>query len=322
MFIIKNKKIIILFLMCLLVFVPAPSGSSGMNPVSADSVIDDLQKQINDRQASIKASAARRKELEKSIANLKNQQAVAINDKRVYDNLIAEIEAEARETEALIEDLKELIARGETDIMNAQEEYDRSYGLFLEMIRFAHEEGDTDYLGMLLKSKSFTDFLARMDIISSMLEYNKNVIDSLVQSKETLEKAKQTHENMAEQNSEFVGHLAKISAEVKELSDKAEKAINQANRDLQENIALQAELDRDALSTQSEIARLSKELQARQESQRKYVGGTFLWPLPTANGRVSSGFGSRRSPITGRPEHHDGIDIPAPKNTDIYAVND
>jgi murein DD-endopeptidase MepM/ murein hydrolase activator NlpD len=37
---------------------------------------------------------------------------------------------------------------------------------------------------------------------------------------------------------------------------------------------------------------------------------------------VSSGFGNRTSPITGRSEFHNGIDIPANYGSPIWSVND
>jgi murein DD-endopeptidase MepM/ murein hydrolase activator NlpD len=74
---------------------------------------------------------------------------------------------------------------------------------------------------------------------------------------------------------------------------------------------------------EAEIKRLSNELTAKQqESQRKYVGGTFLWPVDIKHNGISSYFGPRKSPITGKPEHHNSIDIPAPYGSNIYAVND
>ena len=37
---------------------------------------------------------------------------------------------------------------------------------------------------------------------------------------------------------------------------------------------------------------------------------------------MSCGFGWRIHPVTGRQQFHNGIDIPAPYGTEIYAVND
>ncbi|MEG1501530.1 MAG: peptidoglycan DD-metalloendopeptidase family protein, partial [Clostridiales bacterium] len=49
--------------------------------------------------------------------------------------------------------------------------------------------------------------------------------------------------------------------------------------------------------------------------------GVFKWPLPGHSG-VSSEFGMRRHPVTGRVKLHTGIDIPASSGTTIVAAAD
>ena len=51
---------------------------------------------------------------------------------------------------------------------------------------------------------------------------------------------------------------------------------------------------------------------------RDYI---FIWPVPNYN-RVASAFGTRTNPIAGMEEFHSGIDIPAPRGTDIVAAYD
>jgi murein DD-endopeptidase MepM/ murein hydrolase activator NlpD len=46
----------------------------------------------------------------------------------------------------------------------------------------------------------------------------------------------------------------------------------------------------------------------------------FRFPLP--RGIVSSGFGTRKDPLSGLPEIHDGIDIAAPIGIEIFSVRD
>ena len=55
------------------------------------------------------------------------------------------------------------------------------------------------------------------------------------------------------------------------------------------------------------------------ENNIEYI--SCLWPLESYR-TISSPFGDRIHPITGKKTFHKGIDIPAPQNTDILAVDD
>jgi murein DD-endopeptidase MepM/ murein hydrolase activator NlpD len=64
------------------------------------------------------------------------------------------------------------------------------------------------------------------------------------------------------------------------------------------------------------LIRLKEEIE---EFQKKQAATPSIWP---AQGRVTSGFGLRTSPITRRKEFHYGIDIAAPRGTLIVASAD
>ena len=55
------------------------------------------------------------------------------------------------------------------------------------------------------------------------------------------------------------------------------------------------------------------------ENNLEYISG--IWPLELYKD-ISSPFGERIHPISGELKFHKGIDIPAPKNTDILAIDD
>ncbi|HIJ60677.1 MAG TPA: M23 family metallopeptidase [Nitrospirae bacterium] len=56
-----------------------------------------------------------------------------------------------------------------------------------------------------------------------------------------------------------------------------------------------------------------------QEQKNIYLSTPKGWPI---KGRITSEFGTRESPHHGKKEIHEGIDISAPKGTEIYATAD
>lgn len=53
-----------------------------------------------------------------------------------------------------------------------------------------------------------------------------------------------------------------------------------------------------------------------------YTGGSGTLALPVSHYRLSSTFGMRVHPITGKLKGHTGIDMAAPQGTDIHAAED
>jgi len=47
-----------------------------------------------------------------------------------------------------------------------------------------------------------------------------------------------------------------------------------------------------------------------------------IWPVAHPERRITSAFGPRTHPLTGRAHHHDGVDIAAPKGAPVVATAD
>jgi murein DD-endopeptidase MepM/ murein hydrolase activator NlpD len=146
-----------------------------------------------------------------------------------------------------------------------------------------------------------------------------------VQQKADLEEMKASSEEMIAQQKEYSQTLYNRSQEVVALRDEAKNAMKKLADDLAQSQATQDQFKKDDEKLLAEIDRASKELKALQSAPRPYVGGgNFKYPVTPkypAN-PVSSGFGPRTSPITGRSELHNGIDIPAYYGSPIWAAND
>ena len=110
--------------------------------------------------------------------------------------------------------------------------------------------------------------------------------------------------------------------ELDEKLDEAEALVKEIAAKEDEVEAAEAELKAAADKLDKEIAALQKEYDRLiEEGKIKIDAGTgYLWPLAESYNTISSLFGHRIHPVTGKPGNHAGIDIPAPKNTKIYAA--
>ncbi len=75
-------------------------------------------------------------------------------------------------------------------------------------------------------------------------------------------------------------------------------------------------LDQLSVDARLEEVKQQKLLQAMQDQQDLLSSTPSIWPV---QGWVSSRFGHRNSPFTGRREFHKGLDVSAPTGTPIYA---
>ncbi len=271
------------------------------------------------------------KNLEKDLAGVRNERSAAqlalnraksgksaqIALKEQYDREIVAIDEQLRTTDALIEQYELSISETQQNIEELVAEQESQQELFDEMVRMSFEYGSDSYLELLFGAEDFSDFLSRIDLISYHLSYNRSVIEKMKEvednlytneenlrsSKENLENYKQSKETLRE---EFETKSAESTALISRLADDEAEAAA-ALKIIQES----------EKKLQSDIDALTREL----NSTSTYSGGKFKWPLATS-GTNTSGWEWRTNPITKKKEFHNGLDIAAPKGTNIYAAAD
>ena len=111
------------------------------------------------------------------------------------DNKIETSEQTLAEQESKITELKNNIQNVETELNSVTEKYDKQVELFKKRMVAIYMAGDTQYLDVLLKSSSLSDFISSYYLISQLTEIDENLINDLETKKKTIDLSKTKLEN-------------------------------------------------------------------------------------------------------------------------------
>lgn len=282
----------------------------------------DLRGQIGDLQSSASQLDSKMNDLKKQLDAIKNDKSKALAAKKILDDQMAGIEEEIDNIEKQIGLYTSLISDQEVKLADAQQKEQIQYELFCKRVRAMEETGTVSYWSILFNASSFSDLLDRANLVSEVMEYDNAVMDMLIATRQSIADTKiQLENSKAEQETAKEKQEAAKTA----LQDKVDEA-NELAQHLEDEEDAYSDALAELKAEQDRIDKLiiqrQKELEALIKSNKiQFDPGTgYYYPLPSSYTRISSRFGYRKHPITGRPNNHGGIDLPAPKNTKIYAI--
>lgn len=273
---------------------------------------------LNDLQEEQSAAQANQDMAMTQLQAVQEELSTNLNQIQELNNNIAQYETEITNYNNQIVELQNNITQMESEIAKAQENYDKQKKLLDDRLITVYESGSTEYLDVILSSKSITEFLSSYYLISILTDSNIDFLDDIERQKKLIEEDRKKLEEQKNQINTAKEEMEKASIILQ--NTKVMKDSYTAQLTAQEK-KIQSEID----TYQTQINQLEAEIQSITSNSLivnpNYVGGIMLWPLPGYT-RLSSTFKMRVHPITGVYKLHSGIDIPAPKGTDVLAAND
>ena len=293
--------------------------------------IKQLEQEKKDLQAELDA-------LESSLAENNQQIANMVERKNGIDQQVALLYEQVVVINQTVSAYNLTIADTQDELDMAQEKLQLLQKAYRDRIRAMEEQGAVSYWSVIFQASSFSDLLDRLNMIAEIAhsdEIRMNQIRQLAErveaaqaelllQKAALEAAKLELEAaqgvLEEKNNEAEGLLFDLIAagnEYQLMIDEGEKLANdlldeleQANKDFDEAKY------REWLATSVKPTTTSSKVKGQLTNE---VNG-IVWYTPTTNFVVTSKYGYRKDPFTGKWTGHNGVDLGAPKNTPIVAT--
>ena len=302
--------------MVLLILLPMFTMLTGGARAVTQSEIDALKQEQAESQA-------RQEELKDQLAEAEEKQSAAEEQRSLLLAQLDAINDELDNINAQIALYDEQIAQKEAERKEAEAKEQAQYELFCQRVRAMEEEGTVSYWSILFNAESFSDMLDRLADIDAVMDYDNQIMDELTATREELERLQAELESARADEQAVKEEQEAKKAEQQAKVAEAEKVLEELNQNVEEvNRQLEAE-DEAAAAIQADIEKKQAELEAQRQQQNVTlpVSSTgFQWPLPASNLKLTSAFGYRIHPVTHVPHSHTGIDVSATTGTPITAA--
>ncbi len=271
----KITKKSILLLTIIVIFISFFSNIEAVTSADYQKKIEELKKQQQQTTTQITSVEEKVEKYNKEVETLDSE---IDNYSKTLDQL-----------QTKLDEINEKIKTYESNLQNSAQQYNSAKELYETRLRAIYENGIPNVMDLLVTSNGIADFFSRMNVYSSVIEYDQSLIGNIQNEKEYTDNIKKEIENEKLQIDQITYDKEKTAGLLESAKAVKEATVEVLNSD-------KANLEKkNALLKQQEIAakkqmeeEIAKELQARIEAERKkggvtYTGnfnGAFTWPTP------------------------------------------
>ncbi len=283
---------------------------------TANSELDKINRELRELKRQKAQAQAKARETQQQLRRIqakKNETAKDIKTLlRQIDDSKVRMSTLQKQIKVIESDLEESFTRLEKAKLRVYEQDQ----MLKKRLRVLYMNGTVSYLEVILNAADFSQFLDRYSQLSSLIE----------QDKDLLAKTQSERDLVAQQRKKIQGQLASLNNkyfEVEDLKDSLQVQEVQKEQLIKEIVVKEERLEEVSEEQEQAVVELARKesalLREKNKYEFKYKGGKMSWPVPSVQ-RITSYFGYRSDPFSGRKKMHKGIDIGAPAGTAIIAA--
>ncbi len=245
--------------------------------------------------------------------------------KNDLESYVRELDEELVVIQTEIEDLNDQKAELETSIEEkqaelevAKKEEEEQYEDMCARIQFMYENGTNNYADAFLSSDSMCDFLNQPEYILAMADYDYNMLDNLINTREQIANDELLLQMDLETVENLTAEAEAREADINTLIDDKSKTISEYEDQITRQEQIVAKYDAEMQAAAAQIAQLEAAAAANGEFV-PYSGGALVWPCPSST-RITSYYGYRTPDGGYVNANHNGLDIGAPTGTPAVAA--
>ncbi len=277
-----------------------------MVPVFAESEMEKKKKELDAAQHNVQQAEEKKDRAKQKVSAAKESLSEIVAR---LGRLQQDINTLQKKADVLQKD----IDKNTAELNKKKDEMEGRLKIYRTRLRDIYENGQINYLDVLLGAKDFGDFASRMYLLQKIIRSDLDLVDAVRREAAEIQKRQDVLD----------GQMAEIKKDRAALEEKRSNAENMREQRAQllykaeeEKRKSDEEYDR-MLAISDNIKSMLQGMETASVMPSGGGNGSFAWPC---SGTITSYYGWRVHPIFGTRKYHSGMDIAVDYGTPIHAA--